>query len=550
MNISPPPPIQQGRSQWTTPTLHRCSTSATATAAIQDLLSHKPAVVAMGVRSAHVEDAAAGPPPLAVVCVVALLEGEPHAWLFEDAALTSLEELQTAWSGSDGPYVVFGHAQAELRGMAARSWEPPRVGCVMTAQILLAAEGGPRFRGRGWLEQLAAELLDVELLSPMCTEFDALAREASVSLELMRRMTPQLRRAGLVPTFEMECSLLPSVLDMERRGIRFDREAFTVLVRGWQEAHDELTLADAEDAPPRLRRLKKLLSTYAHWGDTFVGDDGRIRCHLHPMTTDSGRFSCTDPNLQQVPSTHTAPGFRACFRASPGHRLIVADYAQVELRVAAQVAPCDAMRRVFVEGRDPHRTTAATLTGKSEHDITDRERKLAKAINFGFLFGMGPRRFQSYAEASYGLELDPAQAREARDAFLRTYPGVHAWHQRTAALPRDTNDERVHVATRLGRRRGFDIADFSFTTALNIPVQGTAAEGFKLAMMRLHTRLPALEARGLLCVHDEYIAEAPAAHAEQVRERVVEEMTAGMRAVTPDVPIEVEATVCDNWEEA
>ncbi len=504
----------------------------------------------MGVRSAHVEDAAAGPPPLAVVCVVALLEGEPHAWLFEDAALTSLEELQTAWSGSDGPYVVFGHAQAELRGMAARSWEPPRVGCVMTAQILLAAEGGPRFRGRGWLEQLAAELLDVELLSPMCTEFDALAREASVSLELMRRMTPQLRRAGLVPTFEMECSLLPSVLDMERRGIRFDREAFTVLVRGWQEAHDELTLADAEDAPPRLRRLKKLLSTYAHWGDTFVGDDGRIRCHLHPMTTDSGRFSCTDPNLQQVPSTHTAPGFRACFRASPGHRLIVADYAQVELRVAAQVAPCDAMRRVFVEGRDPHRTTAATLTGKSEHDITDRERKLAKAINFGFLFGMGPRRFQSYAEASYGLELDPAQAREARDAFLRTYPGVHAWHQRTAALPRDTNDERVHVATRLGRRRGFDIADFSFTTALNIPVQGTAAEGFKLAMMRLHTRLPALEARGLLCVHDEYIAEAPAAHAEQVRERVVEEMTAGMRAVTPDVPIEVEATVCDNWEEA
>ncbi len=502
----------------------------------------------MHVRSA--EAAAPGPPPLAMLCVVAVIDTQAHAWLFEGAGLAALSELEAAWSDGDAPYVVFPHAQTSLRSMAARPWMPARVGCVMTAQILLAAEGGPRFRGRGWLEQLAAELLDVELLSPMCSEFDALARETHVSLELMRHMTPALRSAGLVPTFEMECSLLPAVLHMERQGICFDREAFQALANHWQEAHDELTLADTDDAPPRLRRLKKLLSTYAHWGETFVGEDGRIRCQLHPMTTDSGRFSCTDPNLQQVPSTHTAPGFRACFRASPGHRLVVADYAQVELRVAAQVAPCDAMRRVFVEGRDPHRTTAATLTGKSEHNITDRERKLAKAINFGFLFGMGPRRFQSYAETSYGLALGPGEAREAREAFLRTYPGIHAWHQRTAELPRHPHRDRVHVATRLGRRRGFDVAKFSFTTALNIPVQGTAAEGFKLAMMRLHTRLPSLDARGLLCVHDEYIAEAPAAHAERVRELVVEEMTAGMKEVTPDIPIKVEAIVCDNWEEA
>ncbi|MGB1699015.1 MAG: DNA polymerase, partial [Nannocystaceae bacterium] len=267
-------------------------------------------------------------------------------------------------------------------------------------------------------------------------------------------------------------------------------------------------------------------------------------------TTDSGRFSCSDPNLQQVPSTHTAPGFRACFRASPGHRLIVADYAQVELRVAAQVAPCDEMRRVFLEGRDPHRTTAATLTGKAEAEISDRERKLAKAINFGFLFGMGPRRFQSYAEASYDIALTSDEARAARAAFLRTYPGIDAWHQRTAALPRRTRDGRIYVATRLGRQRGFEVDDFSFTTALNIPVQGTAAEGFKLAMMRLHERLPALQSRGLLCVHDEYIAEAPASKAEEVRELVISEMIAGMKEVTPDVPIEVEATVCDHWEEA
>lgn len=508
--------------------------------------------MAVGVRSTDGDRATSPDPALALVCLVAIVEAQAHAWVFDGPGLAGLDELRAAWTKEDGPYVVFAHAQPSLRALEAISWSPDRFGCVMTAQLLLASEGAPRFTGARWLEQLAGDRIDVELLSPMCTEIDALARETHVSLDLMRGMTPQLRRAGLVPTFEMECTLVPSVLHMERQGVRFDQPAFDILVRSWRDAHDEETVKDApNEAPsPRLRRLNKLLSTYAHWGENFVGEDGRIRCRLHPMTTDSGRFSCTDPNLQQVPSTHTAPGFRACFLASPGHRLIVADYAQVELRVAAQIAPCDAMRRVFLEGRDPHRTTAATLTGRAERDITDHERKLAKAINFGFLFGMGPRRFQSYAEASYGIKLDSGQAREARDAFLRTYPGINAWHQRTSALPRHAKNGRIHVATRLGRRRGFEADNFSFTTALNIPVQGTAAEGFKLAMIRLHEQLPGIGARGLLCVHDEYITEAPESMVEEAREMVVAEMTAGMKEVTPDVPIKVEATICDNWEEA
>ena len=228
----------------------------------------------------------------------------------------------------------------------------------------------------------------------------------------------------------------------------------------------------------------------------------------------------------------------------------MADYAQIELRVAAQVAPCPAMRAVFERGDDPHATTAATLTGKRAADISSRERKLAKAINFGFLFGMGARRFRDYAAASYDLELDERQAQEARDAFLRTYPGIANWHRRTGALGRRGGHDPIFVATRLGRRRGFEPQAFSFTTALNIPVQGTAAEGFKAAMVLLDAQLPSLGGRGILCVHDEYLAEVPEAEAQRGKAMVEAAMIEGMRTVVPDVPVAVEASICEHWEEA
>jgi DNA polymerase-1 len=251
-----------------------------------------------------------------------------------------------------------------------------------------------------------------------------------------------------------------------------------------------------------------------------------------------------------VPSEHTAPGLRRCFVASEGHALVVADYAQIELRVAARVAGCAAMRDVFVQGRDPHRATAATLTGKTEAEIGDHERKLAKAINFGFLFGMGAERFREYAATSYGLTLDLTAAKRAREAFLDTYPGIAAWHRRTARLADRGKREDVVVATLLGRKKRFRAGKFSFTAALNIPVQGTAADGFKAAMIRLHERLPRLGARGILVVHDEYVAETPRERADEARALVVDTMREAMEDTLGDVPIVVEAALVDAWGEA
>jgi DNA polymerase I-like protein with 3'-5' exonuclease and polymerase domains len=295
----------------------------------------------------------------------------------------------------------------------------------------------------------------------------------------MPLLVGKLREQGLARVFELECRLVAGVVDMERAGFSVDVPAWERIAAGW--ASERMRAQD----PERIARLDKLLSTYRGWARDYTELDGRMRCLLHPLAADSGRFACSSPNLQQVPSEHTAPGLRRCFVASEGHALVVADYAQIELRVAARVAGCAAMRDVFVQGRDPHRATAATLTGKTEAEIADRGKR-----------------------------------------------------------------EDVVVATLLGRKKRFRAGKFSFTAALNIPVQGTAADGFKAAMIRLHERLPRLGARGILVVHDEYVAETPRERADEARALVVDTMREAMEDTLGDVPIVVEAALVDAWGEA
>jgi DNA polymerase I-like protein with 3'-5' exonuclease and polymerase domains len=169
-------------------------------------------------------------------------------------------------------------------------------------------------------------------------------------------------------------------------------------------------------------------------------------------------------------------------------------------------------------------------------------------VNFGFLFGMGAPRFRSYAKDSYGVTLDEHEAQRAREAFLRTFPGIARWHAKVGALGgRGKAPHAVTVRTAMGRRKRFAAAAFSFNAALNIPVQGTAADGFKLAMIRLQPRLAALGGRGVMCIHDEYIAEVPTAHAEEARVVVEETMREAMEEVVTSVPIVVEASIASTW---
>ena len=464
--------------------------------------------------------------------------------------------LAPLWTAEPAPYLVFADAHRALSLFATQKLSaPPRFGCATVAATLLG-EGADRRRDHRPLDRSVRDLLERELPDGLSTPSSTSARlacEAQALLELLRTMTPMLRERGLARVYSFECSLLPAVVNMESVGIGVDAPGFERIASGWvRERADFEAAPNAEREAPaavaRIARLDKLISTYRYWARDYVGPDRRMRCRLHPLAADSGRFSCTEPNLQQVPAEHTAPGLRACFVAAPGHKLIIADYAQIELRVAAHLAPCEAMRAVFRAGRDPHRATAANLAGKPEHEIDSHERKLAKAVNFGFLFGMGSRRFAQYARDSYGLELDDRQAAAAREAFFRTFPGIAAWHRRIGALSRLGEREEVTVVTAMGRRRRFLAGQFSFNSALNIPVQGTAAEGFKIAMLQLEPALAQIGGRGVLIVHDEYIAEVPEQQAERGRELVEQVMIAGMSELVDSVPIVVEAEIADHWK--
>ena len=467
--------------------------------------------------------------------------------VLEGPALADLSPLHAALTRDPPPYVVVHDAHLTFAVLAHRGLPaPPRLGCTLAAATLLA-EGADERRDDRKLDELVREHLHRELpgriVRGICVDpvyrLGAAAAAADALLPLLRALTPRLRERHLTRVLELECGLIPAVLAMEAAGMPIDVAAFTAVVESWKRERQ-----GARD-PARIARLDKLLTTYAHWPSFVVR--GRIHARLRPLATDTGRFACEDPNLQQVPSEHTAPGVRACFAAPPGRRLIIADYAQIELRVAAHLARCPVLRQVFLDRRDPHRTTAAALTGRPEAAITDHERKLAKAINFGFLFGMGARRFRDYAAASYGLDLDLPAAERARDAFFRAFPGIAAWHRQVAALARRGEREDITVHTVLGRRRRFLAGAFSFTAALNVPVQGTAAEGFKLAMTELHPALARLGGGGVLCVHDEYLAEVPEERADEACALVQRIMEDAMARVVTSVPIVAEARIAPSW---
>jgi len=550
---------------WPTPRSRSPGNAAELHALVARLRARAPAAVGLwigpdGSRSRHEADdwrgARTGTMALAVPMASgsttepAPTDAEPEVLTLDPARGLDLAPLLAWLAEPEGPYVVTHGAQITLHRLLTWAGRddapmPARLGCTQVAAVLLAE--GTR-RGLPSLPECVARALergwpfdDPEPLPLSGADPHAVAAtSAAVLVPLLRALTPMLRRRDLARVYELECRLVPAVVAMERAGVGVDPAGFQRIVDGW--TREQPTATD----PERQARLAKLVSTYGYWPREYMSGD-RIHCRLHPLTADSGRFSCTEPNLQQVPSEHVAPGLRGCFRAAPGHALVVADYAQIELRVAAHLAPCDALRTVFREGRDPHRATAATLTGKPEVEVSPHERKLAKAVNFGFLFGMGAPRFRSYAKDSYGVEIDDQEAVAAREAFLRTFPGIARWHAKVGALGRGRSERGVTVRTALGRRKRFAADGFSFNAALNIPVQGTAADGFKLAMTRLLPRLRALGGRGILCVHDEYLAEVPVAHAEEARAVVERTMREAMQEIVTSVPIEVEASIATTW---
>ena len=276
-----------------------------------------------------------------------------------------------------------------------------------------------------------------------------------------------------------------------------------------------------------------------------IATDGRIHARFEPTGTNTGRFSSKKPNLQNIGRGK----LRTCFVPGDGNRLVVADYSQVELRIAAAIAGEERMVQAYEQGSDLHRQTASIVLGKPVEDISKEDRQLAKAVNFGLLYGQSAKGLVVYAETSYGVKLDIEQARQIRRKFFDEYKHLREWHSQAE---KDAGSNCEVLSTKLGRKRWLpmegDVRWQRFTALLNAPVQGGAADVIKTAIIDLQAKLP--EGAGLVStVHDELIVEVPLKDAETVKKLLEGVMLESAASLYRAVSFEVEAHICEDWSE-
>ena len=296
------------------------------------------------------------------------------------------------------------------------------------------------------------------------------------------------------------------------------------------------------------RMLTKLKSTYADGLLKEISVDGRIHTNFQMTVTATGRLSSTEPNLQNIPvRRELGAQIRNMFVASPGKVLVDADYSQIELRLLAHIADDETMIAAFRSGEDIHAVTASQVFGVPLDEVTPLQRSHAKAVNFGIVYGI------SAFSLAQDIGVFQSEAKAYMDSYFSKYHGVRAYMDRIVAQAKADG----YVTTLFGRRRdlpelkssNFNLRSFGERVALNMPIQGTAADIIKAAMVRVDARMRAegLEAQLLLQVHDELIVECPAEEAETVRAILIEEME---HVVDYRVPLLVDAKIGASWAEA
>ncbi len=429
---------------------------------------------------------------------------------------------------------------------------------------------------------------------------DSLAGEAAAIAQLYTVLPEQVKQAGMEQVYwDIDFPLCPVLAEMEHAGILVDRDTLTAfeqmlsqrisdcedLIYGYaggpfninstkqlgtllfetlELPHGKKTksgystnidvLEQLKDKHPIIpaiidyRMLTKLRSTYAEGLLKVIGADGRIHTTFQNMVTATGRLSSTDPNLQNIPvRTELGGEIRKMFVPAPGCVLVDADYSQIELRVLSDIADDKTMQDAFRSGEDFHTVTAATVFGVSPEEVTPQMRRSAKAVNFGIVYGI------SDFSLAGDIGVSRKEARAYIDGYLGHYTGVKAYMKNVVENAR----EKGYVETSYGRRRSlpelkstnFNVRSGAERMALNTPIQGTAADIIKLAMIRVRNRMQQehLSARLVLQVHDELIVECPEQEAETVMQLITEEMTS---AAQLKVPLVADAHMGRSWYEA
>jgi len=429
------------------------------------------------------------------------------------------------------------------------------------------------------------------------------AEDADITWRLWQTFKPHLHRAQVTTVYEtLERPLVPVLARMERSGIKVDRDvlsrmsnAFAQKMAGLEADIHELAgerfnvgspaqlgeilfdkmglpggktgktgkystgadvledLATEHDLPARVldwRQLSKLKSTYTDaLQDHINPETGRVHTSYSIAGANTGRLASTDPNLQNIPvRSEEGRRIREAFVAEPGKILVSLDYSQIELRILAHIAGIDALKQAFREGQDIHAATASEMFNVPLEQMTPDVRRQAKAINFGVIYGI------SGFGLARNLRIPRAEAQGFIDRYFERFPGIKDYMNDTKAFAK----EHLFVETLFGRKihtpeinaKGPG-AGFAYRAAINAPIQGTAADVIRRAMIRMDTAIADLPATMLLQVHDELLFEVDEAAVDTLIERARDVMEgAAHPAVHLTVPLTVDAGKGPNWAEA
>ncbi len=505
------------------------------------------------------------------------LFGNEHVKVFQNAKF----DLQFLWAnGIDVKPPVF---DTMLAGALLRSSGGPRSVSMKTlAEYYLAEEVSKEERQADWSGTLREE----QLLYA--------ARDAQITLRLREALVPHLVKNRLIEVAKLEFDCAFAVAQMEYHGICLDMQKWDCLTervrgelsqaleqiyqytgrpvaqttlwgeeiaaglnldspKGFQEIlHANGIQADttsrhalsAYQSHPLVQALLKYRKASKALNSFLLPipkmrnpSTHRLHAHYGQIGAPSGRMSCGGPNIQQIPREHA---FRECFCAPPGRTLVIADYSQIELRVAAEIAGDERMLAAYREGQDLHRLTASLVSGKPIGQITKQERQAAKAINFGLIYAMGAKGLQAYAQETYGVPMTLEQAERFRKRFFEAYVGIWAWHERIRKNPpRETR-------TLSGRKNIYPDGKIGISGMYNTPVQGVAADIVKKALGMLSQRLPK-DTLLIGMVHDEILLETPKERGEAMADLLQSTMEEAGAFYLKRVPAAAEVSISPDW---
>ncbi|MCL5411391.1 MAG: DNA polymerase [Patescibacteria group bacterium] len=436
-------------------------------------------------------------------------------------------------------------------------------------------------------------------------QLDYAARDSHILLDIFKKQFKQLQEQGLIETAKLEFKVISVVAEMELKGSLIDTKKWRAHIEELEEKRNAINQEIQNDLRPlaaftqvdlfgnemdainldsplqlldAFKKLgvelpntseatlqkcehplaKKLLEYRGYekmitsFGETILQKINPITGRLHPdfiqLGADTGRFACNNPNLQQIPAES---GFRSCFVASPGYKLVTADYSQIELRIMAEVSEDPVFLEAFLSDQDLHTLTASQMFRIPIEQVDKAKRFQAKSINFGLMYGRGPASLA----VQIGVTVD--EARELLDVYFKTYRKVKQWLDNIGR----SAVKNCYVRTLGGRRRSFILPDRDHPDYLkliggierqgkNTPIQGTSADITKYALIFIYGEFSKknLDAHLIHTVHDEIVSEAREDIAEEVAKIVEEQMIRAGALLLKKCPVKVEVKVSNYWE--